>query len=72
MTIPKGIVGGFAFTQTSSSRKFERMAREAMNVCLQVLKESSKSRFDSYSVRNSVFIDHISHYLSGLSRVHFF
>ena len=35
------------------------MGREAMDLCLQVLKESSKRRFDSYSVRNSVLI--ISH-----------
>ena len=35
------------------------MAREAMDVCLRLLKESNKSRFDSYSVRNSVLI--ISH-----------
>ena len=42
-----------------SSKKFERMAREAMDICLRVLKESNKSRFDSYSVRNSVLI--ISH-----------
>ena len=32
-----------------SSKKFERMALEAVDVCLRVLKESSKSRFDSYS-----------------------
>ena len=38
------------------SKKFQRMAREAMDVCLRVLKESNKSRFDSYSVRNSVLI----------------
>ena len=38
------------------SKKFERMAREAMDVCLWVLKESNKSRFDSYSVRNSVLL----------------
>ena len=32
-----------------------------MDICLQVLKESNKSRFDSYSVRNSVlFISHTS------------
>ena len=31
------------------------MAREATDICLWVLKESNKSRFDSYSVRNSVF-----------------
>ena len=30
-----------------------------MDVCLRLLKESNKSRFDSYSVRNSVLI--ISH-----------
>ena len=41
------------------SKKFERMAREAMDVCLRVLKESNKSRFDSYSVRKSALI--ISH-----------
>ena len=35
------------------------MAREAIELCLQVLKESSKRRFDSYSIRNSVLI--ISH-----------
>ena len=32
-----------------SSKKFERMAREAMEICLRVLKKSNKSRFDSYS-----------------------
>ena len=32
-----------------------------MDVCLPVLKESKKSRFDSYNVRNSVlFISHIN------------
>ena len=40
--------------------KFERMARKAMDVCLRVLfNERNKSRFDSYSVTNSVLI--ISH-----------
>ena len=33
------------------------MAREAMDVCLRVLKESNKSRFDSYRVKNKC-IDH--------------
>ena len=42
-----------------SSQKFERMAVEAVDVCLRVLKESNKSRFYSYSVRNSLLI--ISH-----------
>ena len=35
------------------------MARETMDVCLRVVKESKKSRFDSHSDRNSVLI--ISH-----------
>ena len=52
------------------SKKFQRMAREAMDVCLRVLKESNKSRFDSYSVKNKC-IDHIPYYLSGLSRAQF-
>ena len=51
-TILKGTVGGFEITVLH--RNFERMAREAMDVCFRVLKRSSKSRFDSYSVRNSV------------------
>ena len=42
-----------------------------MDVCLRVLKESSKSRFDSYS-RQEQCIEHIPYYLSGLSRAHFF
>ena len=45
------------------SKKFQRMAREAMDICLWVLKESNKSRFDSYSVNNKC-IDHIPYYLS--------
>ena len=32
------------------------MAGEAMDICLRELKERNKSRFDSYSVRNSVLI----------------
>ena len=46
------------------------MAREAMDVCLRVLKESNKSRFDSYSVRKSVLI--ISHITFRDCRVHSF
>ena len=53
-----------------SSNKFERMAREAMDVCFRVLKESNKSRFDSYSVRNSVLI--ISQITFRNFRVHIF
>ena len=50
--------------------KFERMAREATDICVWVLKESNKSRFDSYSVRNSVLI--ISHITCRDCRVHIF
>ena len=46
------------------------MSQEAMDVCLRVLKESNKSRFDSYSVRNSVLI--ISHITFRDCRVHIF
>ena len=41
-----------------------------MDVCLRALKESNKSRFDTYSVRNSVLI--ISHITFRICRVHFF
>ena len=41
-----------------------------MDVCLRVLEESNKSRFDSYSVRNSVLI--ISHITIRDYRVHIF
>ena len=46
------------------------MAGEAMEICLRVLKESNKSRFDSYSVRNSVL--NISHITFRDCRVHIF
>ena len=39
-------------------------------MCLRVLKESNKSRFDRYS-RQKQCIDHIPYYLSGLSLAHF-
>ena len=41
-----------------------------MGVCLRVLKESNKSRFDSYTVRNSVLIT--SHITFRDCRVHIF
>ena len=53
-----------------SSKRFEIMTREAMDVCLRVLKESKKSRFDNCSVRNSIFI--ISHFTCQDFRVHIF
>ena len=52
------------------SNKFQTMAREAMDVGLRVLKESNKSRFDSYSVRNSLLI--ISHIAFRDCRAHSF
>ena len=48
----------------------ERPSAEAVEICLRVLKESNKSRFDSYSVRNSVLI--ISHITFRDCRVHMF
>ena len=54
-----------------SSKKFERMIREATDICLWVLKKSNKSRFDSFSHYEQC-IDHIPHYLSGLLKAHFF
>ena len=46
------------------------MAEEAMDVCLRGLKESNKSRLNSYSVKKKC-IDHIPYYLSGLLRAQF-
>ena len=60
-TIPKG---------HCSSKKLERMALEVMDVCLRLLKESNKGRFDSYSVRNAVLI--LSHITFQDCRVHIF
>ena len=44
---PKRYCGWFCLP--CSPKKFERMAREATDICSQVLVESNKSRFDSYS-----------------------
>ena len=41
-----------------------------MDICLRVLKESNKSRFDSYSVRNGVLL--MSHITFRDCRVHMF
>ena len=67
-TIPKGIVGGFEFTVLQ--RNLKELARKAMKMCLRVLTESNKSRFDSYS-RQEQCIDHIPYYLRDC-RVHIF
>ena len=55
-TIPERYCGWFWIH--CFSKKFERMTREAMDVCLRALKESNKSRFDSLynSVRKSALI----------------
>ena len=68
-TILKGIVDGFEFS--FFPRNLKELARKAMEMCLRVLKESNKSRFDSYS-RQEQCIDHIPYYLSGLLRAHVF
>ena len=68
-TILKGIVGGLEFS--FFQRNLKELARKAKEMCLRVLKESNKSRFDSYS-RQEQCINHIPYYLSGLSRAHFF
>ena len=49
-----------------SSKKFKRMAREALEVCLSVLKEVRQLQCQEQC------IDHIPYYLSGLSHAHFF
>ena len=67
-TIPKGIVGGFEFSFLQ--RNLKELARKAMEMCFRVLKESSKSRFDSFSCQEQC-IDHIPYCLAGLSRAHF-
>ena len=53
-----------------SSKKFERMAQEAMDV-FATAKGSNKSRFDWLHCQEQG-IDHILYYLSGLLRAHFF
>ena len=68
-TILESIVGGFEFS--FFQRNLKELSRKAMEVCLRVLKESNKSRFDYYS-RQEQCIDQIPYYLSGLSRAHLF
>ena len=46
------------------------MAREAIDVCLRMLKESNNRRFDTYNDRNSVLI--ISHITLRDGQVHIF
>ena len=55
------------------SKKFARMAREAMDICLQLLKERNNRRFGSYSVRNRLLIILIiSHITFRDCRIHIF
>ena len=65
-TIPKGIVGGFEFTVLQ--RKLIEWHERPWNICLRVVKESNKSRFDGCKARNSVL--RISHITFRDCRVH--
>ena len=67
-TIPERYCGWFRIH--CFSKKFERMTREAMDISLRVLKESTKSRFDSYSVRKCASI--ISYVTFRDCRLHIF
>ena len=42
-----------------------------MDICLRVLKESSKSRLDSYSVRNSIYQYSIRYSVLNISHITF-
>ena len=58
VTFATSIVDNLCLLYTAISRKVVgkrhmRQSRKAMDVSLQMLKESDKSRFDSYSARNS-------------------
>ena len=67
-TILKGIVGGFEFS--FFQRNLKEFTRKAMEMCLRVLKESNKSRSDSYSCQVTVLI--ISHITFRDCHVHIF
>ena len=68
-TNPKGIAGGFEFAVLERNLK-EYSTRDHMDIGLRMLKESSKSRFSSYSVRDRVLI--IPHITFRDCRVHNF
>ena len=55
-----------------SSKKIGKMAREVMDSCLKVVKESNKTKFDSYIIRNSVLIIGWSHIPFGIVACTFF
>ena len=52
-------------------KEFERKTQEVKDLCLRVLKESNKGRFNSDSVRNSVLI-YLSHITFRDCRLHIF
>ena len=66
--IPEGIVGGFEFIVLQ--RHLREWHERLIDVCLRMLKESDKSCFDSYSVRNSELI--VSHITFRDYREHIF
>ena len=67
-TTPKGIVGGFELTVFQ--RNLKEWQEGPWTFGLRMLKERNKSRFDSYSVRNSTLS--ISHIIFPDCRVHIF
>ena len=69
-TIPKGIVGGFEFSVLQ--RNLKELARTAMEKCFRVLKESNKSRFDSYSRQETLYWSYPMHGTFRDCRVHIF
>ena len=67
-TIPKGILGGFEFTVLQ--RNLKDVTRSHRGLMFASAKGNNKSRFDSYSVRNSVLI--ICHITCRECQVQFF
>ena len=65
-TTPKGIVGGFEFTVVQ--RNLKELQERPWTFVWSAKKSKKKSRFDSYSVRDSVLI--ISHITLRNCRVH--
>ena len=70
-TISKGIVGGFELTDLQRNLK-EWHEKLAIDACLRVLKESEKSRFDSYYTVSGIVYWWDSMLPSGLTHAYFF
>jgi len=70
-TVLKGIMGGVEFTVLCSAEKFERMAREAIEVCLRTAKRKQQWKIRQLQCQEQG-VGHIPYYLSGLSRALFF